>query len=55
MTTQLWIIAGTLLVFIILGVMLSFSIKKHEARRIADKKKKGRNRYMPQYKGPGGK
>ena len=55
MTTQIWIIVGTLIVFIGLGVMLSFSIKKHEAKRVADKKKKGRNKYMPQYRGPGGK
>ena len=55
LTTQIIVIVITLLAFVGLGFMLSRSIKKHEAERSAQKKKKGRNKYMPQSKNPGGK
>lgn len=48
-TYMLMILAG----FVFLGFMFSLSIKKHDAKMAAMKKKKGRNRYMPEYKKPG--
>ncbi len=53
MQTQMWIGLGTVAVLAGLGFMLSISIKRHEAKRKAEKKKKGRNRHMPLYRGPG--
>jgi ABC-type Fe3+ transport system permease subunit len=52
-TTQVIIILSTLLAFALLGFMLSRSIKKYEKNKAAQKKKKGRNKYMPQSKTPG--
>lgn len=53
MDTQFIIIAVTLLAFAALGFMLSRSIKNLEKQRAAQKKKKGRTKYMPQVKTPG--
>lgn len=52
MTTQIIIILATLLTFVILGFMLNRSINRLEAKKAAQKKKKGRNRYMPEYRNP---
>lgn len=52
-TTQVIVILSTLLAFALLGFMLSRSIKKYEKNKAAQKKKKGRNRYISQSKNPG--
>jgi hypothetical protein len=50
---QKYFIIGILVAFVGLGFMLNRSIKKHDAKMATVKKKKGRNKYMPQYKRPG--
>lgn len=53
MPQQIYFIAGVLLAMGALGFFLSLSIKKHNAKMAAMKKKKGRRKYMPEYKRPG--
>lgn len=53
MSTQIIIMLCTLGAFALLGVMLSISIKKHDKKMAVQKKKKGRAKYMPEYKKPG--
>lgn len=53
MQPQVIVMIATLLAFVLLGFMLSRSIKKHDAKMSVQKKKKGRNKYMPEYKKPG--
>lgn len=53
MNTQVYFIVGILLAFAGLGFLLSRSIKKHDAKMATMKKKKGKKRYMPEYKRPG--
>lgn len=55
MSTQIIVMLGTLGTFALLGVALTLSIKKHEKKMATEKKKKGRNKYMPEYKRPGNK
>ncbi|NTV91294.1 MAG: hypothetical protein HGA22_13200 [Clostridiales bacterium] len=50
---QLYMTLGILAAFAAMGVALYFSIKKHDAKMAAQKKKKGRSKYMPEYKNPG--
>ncbi len=50
---QIYMMIGILLAFAALGIGLYFSTKKHEAKMAASKKKKGRNKYMPEIKNPG--
>lgn len=51
--TQLIFVLVALLAFIALGFALNGSIKKYEANKKTQKKKKGRSRYMPEVKKPG--
>ncbi len=53
MPQQLYFILGVLVALGLLGFGLSLSIKKHNARMATMKKKKGRKKYMPEYKRPG--
>ncbi len=54
MPLQLYFILGLLAGIAILVVMMSRSIKKHDAKMAKMKKnKKSRSKYMPQYKKPG--
>jgi len=53
MPQQVYFILGVLLAMGLLGFMLSLSIKKHNVRMTTMKKKKGRRKYMPEYKKPG--
>jgi Tfp pilus assembly protein PilO len=48
-------IIGVLVAFAILGFGMYFSIKQHDKKMAHTKKKKGKNKYMPQYKAPAGK
>lgn len=50
---QLYFVLGVLVALGLLGFALSLSIKKHDAKMAAVKKKKGRRKYMPEYKRPG--
>lgn len=50
--TQIVMIVLTLAAFVLLGLGMSWSIKRHEARP-KGKTKKGKTRYMPQVKNPG--
>jgi hypothetical protein len=50
MPLQVIFMLAVLAAFVLLGFMLSRSIKKHDAKMAHVKKKKGRNRYMPEYK-----
>lgn len=50
---QLYFILGVLAAFCLLGFGLNLSIKKHNAKMATVKKKKGRKKYMPEYKRPG--
>lgn len=50
---QIYFILIVLVGFGLLGFGLSLSIKKHNIRMASAKKKKGRKRYMPEYKRPG--
>lgn len=50
---QIYFILLILGAFVLLGFGLSRSIKKHDAKMATMKKKKGRSRYMPEYKKPG--
>ncbi len=52
-STQLTIMLSSMLVFAVLGFGMSKAIKKHEEKQRSLKKKKGKNRYMPEYKKPG--
>jgi len=52
---QTYIILGMLAAFAALGIGMYFSIKKHNAKMAAVKKKKGRRKYMPEYKSPAAK
>jgi hypothetical protein len=47
------VILSTLLAFALLGFMLSRSIKKFEKNKAAQKKKKGRSKFISQSKTPG--
>ena len=51
--SQIYFVIGVLVALGILGFGLSLSIKKHDARMATVKKKKGRRKYMPEYKKPG--
>jgi hypothetical protein len=54
MPLQVYFILGLLAGMAILAFMLNRSIKKHDAKMAKMKKgKKGRSKYMPQYKKPG--
>ena len=54
MPLQVYFILGLLVGIGILVFMMSRSIKKHDAKMAKMKKgKKGRSKYMPQYKKPG--
>lgn len=53
MNPQIIIIIGTLLVFTLFGFMMSLSIKRYDAKMAAQKKKKGRSKYMREFKNPG--
>ena len=53
MPQQVYFIVGVLLAMGLLGFGLSLSIKKHNVRMATMKKKKGRRKYMPEYKKPG--
>jgi hypothetical protein len=53
MIMQVYFILLILGAFVGLGFMLNRSIKKHDAKMATMKKKKGRRRYMPEYKRPG--
>ena len=55
MPQQVYFILGVLLAMAALGFGLSLSIKKHNKKMATMKKKKGRRKYMPEYKGPGKK
>ena len=50
---QIYIIIGMLVAFGILAFTMSLAIKKHDEKMAKMKKNKGRNRYIPEYKGPG--
>ncbi|HEX3030088.1 MAG TPA: hypothetical protein VHT34_12480 [Clostridia bacterium] len=50
---QIIIIVLMLVAFVGMGFGMHWSIKKHEANVKKQKKKKGRNKYMPQSKNPG--
>ncbi len=50
---QIYFVIGVLVALGLLGVGLYFSIKKHEAKMKTMKKKKGRRKYIPEYKKPG--
>jgi len=50
---EIYFILGIMAAFVVLGFFLSLAIKKHEAKMANAKKKKGRSRYMPEYKKPG--
>jgi hypothetical protein len=53
--TQGYIMIGLLVVFALFGLYINRSIKKHDEEMaiLRKKKKKGRGRYMPEYKRPG--
>ena len=51
--SQIYFILFVLLGIGLLGFGLSLSIKKHNVRMATVKKKKGRRKYMPEYKRPG--
>ena len=53
MNQQVYFTAGLLAGIAILVIALVNSIKKYDAKMAAIKKKKGRKRYMPEYKKPG--
>ena len=53
MSTQTIIVLATLLAFVVLGFMLNRSINQFEAKKAAQKKKRGKKRYMPEFKNPG--
>ena len=54
MNYQVYYMLGVLGAFVALGVLLTFSIKKHDAKMAQmKKKKKGRSKYMPEYRKPG--
>lgn len=53
MPTQVYFLLVVLAAFVFLGFMLSRSIKKHDAKMATVKKKKGRSKYMKEYKRPG--
>lgn len=50
---QIYFLLGVLAAFVILGFGLSRSIKKHDAKMATVKKKKGRTKYMREFKKPG--
>ena len=50
---QVYFILLILGAFVGMGFMLNRSIKKHDAKMATMKKKKGRRKYMPEYKRPG--
>lgn len=50
---QVYFLLGVLGAFVLLGFGLSRSIKKHDAKMKTMKKKKGRTRYMREFKKPG--
>lgn len=53
MNTQVYFIVGVLVAFAGLGFLLSRTIKAHDAKMATMKKKKGRRKYMQEYKKPG--
>ncbi len=53
MPQQVYFIGGFLAAIAVLAFAFSISIKKHDAKMAATKKKKGRRKYMKEYKKPG--
>lgn len=53
MPQQVYFVIGLLAAIAALAFALSISIKKHDAKMATMKKKKGRSKYMQQYKRPG--
>ena len=53
MPQQVYFIAGLLAALALLAFALNNSIKKHDAKMANMRKKKGRSKYMQQYKKPG--
>ncbi|MDP4091874.1 MAG: hypothetical protein Q8920_00765 [Bacillota bacterium] len=53
MGANLFIVIGAIAIFVLLGVGMSMSIKKHDKMAKQAKKKKGRNKYMPVSRRPG--
>lgn len=51
--SQMYFILVVLAALVMLGFFMSRSIKKHDAKMANVKKKKGRSKYMPEYKKPG--
>jgi len=51
--SQIYYMVFVLVALGLLGFGLSLSIKKHNAGRASVKKKKGRRKYMPEFKKPG--
>lgn len=51
--SQIYFILFVMIALGLLGFGLSYSIKKHDAKMATVKKKKGRRKYMPEYKKPG--
>jgi flagellar basal body-associated protein FliL len=53
MPLQVYFILGLVAGIAVLAVLMSKDIKKHDAKMATMKKKKGRGKYMQQYKKPG--
>lgn len=53
MPQQVYFIGGLLAAIAVLAFALNRSIKKHDAKMASTRKKKGRSKYMQQYKKPG--
>lgn len=50
---RVYFMLAVLAAFVVMGVALSFSIKKHDKKMATMKKKKGRSRYVQEFKKPG--
>lgn len=53
MPQQVYIILGLLVAMAAMGLGLNLSIRKHNEKMATMKKKKGRRKYIPEYKRPG--
>ena len=53
MNPQVYFLIFVLLAFVLLGFGLSRTIQKHDKKMSTMKKKKGRNKYMREFKKPG--
>ena len=53
MNPQVYFLIFVLAAFVLLGFGLNKSIKKHDKKMSTVKKKKGRSRYMREFKKPG--